>query len=154
MRHTRRGESVLETIGGIVVFLLVVAGVIWFITGKNPIPRVMSGKNPLPPVASGENPLAPSIVGRWDVVRSGTIRGKDVAGYMRFNKDGTFTSTLAFLATTDGKFKVLSGSVVELDFPGVFYGRNKVEFKYKLDKVSLTLQANSHSIDLEFRRVD
>jgi hypothetical protein len=37
MRQTRRGDSVLEFIGGIVV-LLVIGGVIWwFVTGKNPL---------------------------------------------------------------------------------------------------------------------
>jgi len=94
------------------------------------------------------------VVGRWDVVRSGKLKDKDVAGYMRFNKDGTFTSTLLFLATTDGKYKLLSTKVIELDFPGLIYGRNRVEFKYKISGDSLTLEEATRSIDLEFKRVD
>jgi hypothetical protein len=95
-----------------------------------------------------------SIVGRWDVVRSGTQTGSNVAGYMRFNTDGTFTSTLAFLATTDGRYRTMSSTAIELDFPGVIYGRNQVEFLYRLSNDSLSLKDSKLSIDLEFRRVD
>ena len=104
-------------------------------------------------IASDETP----IVGRWDVVRSGQNSGKDVSGYMRFNKDGTFTSTLLFLATTDGKYKFLSTKVIELDFPGVLYGRNKVEFKYLIMGTGNTDTLNlegPNNMDLEFTRVD
>ncbi|MFO0863745.1 MAG: hypothetical protein U0744_03655 [Gemmataceae bacterium] len=94
------------------------------------------------------------IVGRWDVVRSGNRTGKDVAGYMRFEGNGTFTSTLLFLATTDGKYRFVSNRVIELDFPGVIFGRNKSEFVYELRGDSLKLSNTQLSIDLEFKRLD
>lgn len=94
------------------------------------------------------------IVGRWDIVRSGKKGPKEVAGYMRFKADGTFTSTLAFLATDDGKYKFVSSKVIELDFPGVIFGRNKVELKFKIDGDVFTLEEPQRSIDLEFKRVD
>jgi hypothetical protein len=94
------------------------------------------------------------IVGRWDVVRSGKKQAKDVAGHMRFKADGTFTSTLLFLATEDGKYKFISSKVIELDFPGAIFGRNKVEFKYKINGDVLTLEEPQRSLDLEFERID
>lgn len=95
-----------------------------------------------------------TIVGRWDVTRSGKRVGNDVAGYMRFEGNGTFTSTLAFLATTDGKYRFVSNRVIELDFPGVIFGRNKSEFVYELTGETLKLSNTQLSIDLEFKRLD
>jgi len=97
---------------------------------------------------------AQTILGRWDVIRAGTRSGKDVAGHMRFQPDGTFTSTLLFLATTDGKYRFLSNRVVELDFPGVIFGRNKTEFVYEIRGDNLKLSNAQLSIDLEFKRLD
>jgi hypothetical protein len=94
------------------------------------------------------------IVGRWDVIRSGNRTGKDVGGYMRFEGNGTFTSTLAFLATTDGKYRFVSNRVIELDFPGIIFGRNKSEFVYELRGDNLKLSNTQLSIDLEFKRLD
>jgi hypothetical protein len=95
-----------------------------------------------------------AVVGRWDLVRAGKEKATEATAYMRFYKDGTFTSTVLFLTTTDGKYTFLSDKVIELDFPGVFYGRNKVEFKYKLSGDVLTLEEPARSIDLEFKRLD
>jgi len=97
---------------------------------------------------------AQAIVGRWDVTRAGNRTGNDVAGHMRFQANGTFTSTLAFLATTDGKYRFVSNRVVELDFPGVIFGRNKSEFVYELRGDNLKLSNSQLSIDLEFKRLD
>ncbi|MBX9678493.1 MAG: hypothetical protein K2X38_06990 [Gemmataceae bacterium] len=95
-----------------------------------------------------------NIVGRWDVIRAGKRVGNEVAGYMRFEGNGTFTSTLAFLATTDGKYRFVSNRVIELDFPGVIFGRNKSEFVYELRGETLKLSNTQLSIDLEFKRLD
>lgn len=106
----------------------------------------------LVPMGFAQNPQ--QWVGRWDVVRSGKRTGADVAGHMRFQADGSFTSTLAFLATTDGKYRILSNRVIELDFPGILFGRNKSEFVYQFQGDSLTLTNTQLSIDLEFKRLD
>jgi len=97
-----------------------------------------------------------AIVGRWDLVRSGKAKGEDLAGfYMRFTADGTFTSKLGgALSTEDGKYKFVSSKVIELDFPGVIFGRNKDEFKYAIKGDVLTIDEPTGSIDWEFKRVD
>jgi hypothetical protein len=72
------------------------------------------------------------IVGRWDQT------GYDGLKYFRFYSDGTFKE-VAPLGSSTGKYRFLSREVIELDYPGVFYGRNVMEFKYKLtgDKLEL-----------------
>ena len=72
------------------------------------------------------------IVGRWDNALS------DVA-YLRLNDDGTFKD-VALLGSKEGKYRILSGDVIELDWPGTLYGRNTVEIKYKLDGDTLELK--------------
>jgi hypothetical protein len=68
------------------------------------------------------------IVGRWDCPQNGQ--------YLRFNADGTFKLVTTFW-TVEGKYRLLDDGFLELDTPGLIYGRNKVEFKYKLSKDAL-----------------
>jgi hypothetical protein len=97
-----------------------------------------------------------AIVGRWDVVRSGKLKGQDVAGfYMRFNADGTFKSKFGTgLTFDDGKYKFLSGKVIELDIPGVLFGRIKDEYRFTIKDDVLTIDEPMGLIDWEFKRVD
>ena len=53
----------------------------------------------------------------------------------------------------DGKYKFLSDKVLELDVPGIFYGRNKIEVKYTLTKDQLIID-DAVLRDLVFKRVD
>ncbi|MCW3099256.1 MAG: hypothetical protein JWL77_4874 [Chthonomonadaceae bacterium] len=101
-----------------------------------------------------ETPVTPetAIVGRWDVTRSGD--NTNVAGFMRFNPDGTFTSTLAFLAAQDGRYTFKSGQFVELDFPGFFGARSKTEWKVTVSGDSLRLQESQLNLDLSFSKSD
>jgi hypothetical protein len=97
-----------------------------------------------------------TIVGRWNLVSNkGVAVDKKMAGtlYVRFNRDGTWTSTVPFFYTMDGKYKFLSGKVIELDVPGILYGRNKFEVTFTLSKDQLIIDDPTLR-DLEFKRVD
>jgi hypothetical protein len=83
------------------------------------------------------------IVGRWDHPPT------DVA-YVRFYADGTFKS-VALLGTQTGKYRLLGDGVIELDTPGVIYGRNQVEIKYCLSGDTLELKMGGEWI--KFKRV-
>jgi hypothetical protein len=72
------------------------------------------------------------IVGRWDSPSS------DKA-YIRFNADGTFKDVY-LLGSTEGKYRILSKEIIELDTPGALYGRNVSEVKFKLDGDTLELK--------------
>lgn len=72
------------------------------------------------------------IVGRWDhsIVE---------ASYIRFNADGTF-KWVALLNTDEGKYRFLGKEVIEFDTPGIIYGRNQREIKYRLSGDTLELK--------------
>lgn len=72
------------------------------------------------------------IVGRWD-------HPLGDRHYIRFYEDGTFKE-VAPLNSVEGKFRFLSKEVIEFDTPGVFYGRDKMEVKYRLDGDTLELK--------------
>jgi hypothetical protein len=72
------------------------------------------------------------IVGRWD---HPTVE----SNYVRFYADGTFKS-VALLDTAVGKYRLLGDGVIELDTPGIIYGRNQVEIKYRLSGDTLELK--------------
>ena len=72
------------------------------------------------------------ILGRWDHLWSD-------ASYFRFNVDGTFKRS-ALLGTIEGTYRFLSKDVIELNYPGTFYGRNVVEMKYRLIGDTLELK--------------
>jgi hypothetical protein len=76
------------------------------------------------------------IIGRWDNPVSDSA-------YIRFNNDGTFKE-VALLKTTEGTYRFLSKEVMEWRFPGVIYGENIVEIKYRLygDTLELKLLGN------------
>lgn len=65
------------------------------------------------------------LVGRWDQVINQSL-------YIRFQNDGTFKE-VALLASVEGKWRVIQRSVLEIRTPGVLYGENTVELKYKLN---------------------
>jgi hypothetical protein len=95
-----------------------------------------------------------AIVGRWDFVRSGKLE-MPAGFYIRFKANGTFTSKLGgALSTDDGKYKFVSSKIIELDIPGVLYGRAKDEYSYRIDGDVLTINEPTGSIDWEFKRVD
>jgi hypothetical protein len=73
-----------------------------------------------------------AIVGRWDYVSTDTK-------YFRFYADGTFKE-VAPLNSVEGTYRFLSAEVIELDLPGVFYGRRKLEVKYRLSGDNLDLK--------------
>ena len=143
--------------------VILVALISWFGPSANALAqaRISSQVEPLPLAAASIPGLEPipaapgkTFVGRWDVIRSGAKSGSDVGGYMRFKDDGTFTSTVLMLVTTDGKYTVVSSKVIELDFPGGFWGRNKIEFIYQIVNDILTFKGNNNGVDLDFKRVD
>lgn len=72
------------------------------------------------------------IVGRWD---NPVIE----ASYIRFQADGTF-KWVALLDTSAGKYRLLGKEVIEFDTPGVIYGRNQMEVKYRLTGDALELK--------------
>jgi hypothetical protein len=72
------------------------------------------------------------IVGRWDNPISD-------AAYIRFNADGTFKE-VALLGTQTGTYRILGDGVIEFETPGIFYGTNKNEVKYKLNGDTLELK--------------
>jgi hypothetical protein len=72
------------------------------------------------------------IVGRWD-------HPATEASFFRFYEDGTFKQ-VALLDTAEGKYRFLGKEVIEFDTPGLIYGRNKVEIKYRLTKDTLELK--------------
>lgn len=125
-RWRRRGESVLEFLGGIVV-LLVIGGVVWwFVTGKNP--------------------LAPSIVGKWqlDTSSSNTIE---------FFPDGTLRES-ALLRTSNGKYTLLDGGRLKMETEGILWGTNVSTWKYTIngDKLTMTME-NGLAISLNWTRM-
>ncbi len=72
------------------------------------------------------------IVARWDNAVTDNA-------YIRFNDDGTFKE-VTILGTTEGKYCLLSKEAIELDVPGLLYGRNVTEFKYKMSGDTLELK--------------
>jgi len=72
------------------------------------------------------------IVARWDFPTK-----ED--SYFRFNADGTFKAALG-LRTFEGKYRLLGKEVIEFDTPGVIYGRNQEEIKYRLSGDTLELK--------------
>ncbi len=75
-----------------------------------------------------------AIVGRWEhPLTSGS--------YFRFHADGTFRR-VALLDSVGGTYFVLSPGVIALDYPGVLYGRNMVELKYRLHGDTLELNVS------------
>jgi hypothetical protein len=84
---------------------------------------------PAPAVAPAEDVAA--IVGRWD-------HPLVAAAYFRFNADGTFQRA-GLLVSTEGGYRVLPGGVIEFNYPGAFYGRNVVEYRYRLTGEALEL---------------
>jgi hypothetical protein len=114
MRQQRRGESILETLGGLVV-LAVIGGVIWwFVTGRNP--------------------LAPSIVGRWRLDSNST-------NTIEFFPDGTLRES-ALLKNTNGKYTLLDGGRLKMETEGLLWGTNVSTWKYSIsgDRLTLTLE--------------
>ena len=89
---------------------------------------VLAGVAVMPSLAGDEE----DIVGRWD---HPTVE----ASYIRFNADGTY-KWVAVLNQEMGKYRFLGKEVIELDAPGVFYGRNQVEVKYRLAGDTLELK--------------
>jgi hypothetical protein len=71
------------------------------------------------------------LVGRWDQVVNEAL-------YIRFQNDGTFKE-VALLASVEGKYRVIQRSVLEIRTPGVLYGENTAELKYKLDGDNLEI---------------
>jgi hypothetical protein len=67
---------------------------------------------------------AKDLVGRWD-------HNLTDSNYVRFRADGTFTS-VALVGSSEGKYRVLAGGVIELTTPGLIYGYNVGEMKYRL----------------------
>ena len=72
------------------------------------------------------------IVARWD---HPTVE----ASYIRFNADGTF-KWVALLNTAEGNYRFLGKEVIEIDTPGIIYGRNQAEVKYRLSGDTLELR--------------
>jgi hypothetical protein len=64
------------------------------------------------------------LVGRWD-------NPVTDQAYIRFKEDGTFKD-VALLANREGTYRVLEKGVIEIKTPGVLYGTNVGEIKYKL----------------------
>jgi len=72
------------------------------------------------------------IVARWDHPYTD-------GSYIRFYNDVTF-KWVALLNTTEGKYRFLEAGVMEFDTPGVIYGRNVTEVKYRLKGDALELK--------------
>jgi hypothetical protein len=83
------------------------------------------------------------IIGRWDHPT------KDDS-YLRFNDDGTFKA-VAVPRTIEGKYRFLGKEVIEFDTPGIIYGRNKEEIRYRLSGDTLALKIAGEW--LKFKRV-
>jgi hypothetical protein len=83
------------------------------------------------------------IVGRWD----NPVTDKS---YIRFNEDGTF-KWVCLLETSEGKYRFIGKEVIELDTPGVLYGRNQTEIKYRLNGDTLELKIFNEYV--KFKRV-
>lgn len=69
------------------------------------------------------------IVGRWNYCA-------DERCYLRLNADGTF-KLVAVFRTIEGTYRLLDDGYLELDTPGLIYGRNKDEVKYRLTQDAL-----------------
>jgi hypothetical protein len=137
MRAQRRGESILETIGGLVVLAVVVGGIIWYTTGKSPLEWL----------TSGPNPIIPSIVGRWrlDANSSNTIE---------FFSDGTLRET-ALLKTSNGTYVLLSGGRLKTETDGLLWGTNVATWTYTLTSTKLTMTTEGGvGITLNWTRID
>jgi hypothetical protein len=93
-----------------------------------PVPAVQPMPSLLAIALAGDNV---PIVGRWN--HSWTD-----SSYVQFNADGTF-KWVALLRTAQGTWRLLSADTVEMDFPGIFYGRTVVEIKYRLNGNTLEL---------------
>ena len=72
------------------------------------------------------------ILGRWDNPLTD-------AAYIRFSDDGTFKD-VGLLKVTEGTYRFISSEVLEWRFPGVIYGENVVEIKYRLNGDTLELK--------------
>lgn len=92
---------------------------------------------PVPDAAAGRAAPASdaeAIVGRWE-------HPWTAGCYFRFHADGTFRR-VALLDSVGGTYFVLSPGVIALDYPGVLYGRNMVELKYRLHGDTLELNVS------------
>jgi len=78
------------------------------------------------------------IVGRWDHPISDDA-------YIRFYKDGTY-KWVGVLTSVEGKYRFLSEEVIEFDEPGLLYGRNVSEGKYRLSGNTLELRVGGEWI--------
>jgi hypothetical protein len=74
-----------------------------------------------------------AIVGRWN-------HPWGAAAHLDFRSDGTFKLT-GLLASPEGRYRVLPGGMIELDYPGTFYGRNVVKVPYRLSGETLELES-------------
>jgi len=83
------------------------------------------------------------IVARWDHPT------KDDS-YIRFKDDSTFKA-VAVPRTVEGKYRFLGKEVIEFDTPGIIYGRNQEEIKYRLSGDTLELKIAGEWI--KFKRV-
>jgi len=72
------------------------------------------------------------IVGRWD-------HPTKEDSYIRFNDDGTFKAVTVPMKV-EGKYRFLGKDVIEFDTPGIIYGRNQEEIKYRLSGDRLELK--------------
>jgi hypothetical protein len=88
-------------------------------------------KPPAPAVAPAKDREA--IVGRWD-------HPWGWRAYLQFNADGTFKA-VGLLVSPEGRYRVLPGGMIELDYPGTFYGRNVVKLEYRLTGETLELMS-------------
>jgi hypothetical protein len=73
-----------------------------------------------------------AIVGRWN-------HPWGDSAYMRFNADGTF-KWAGWLNSTEGTYRFPSNDVIELTFPGTFYGSNVMTMEYRLFRDTLELK--------------
>jgi hypothetical protein len=100
---------------------------------------VLAGAVAMPALAGDKE----DIVGRWDHPT------KDDA-YIRFNADGTIRAG-APSRMLEGKYRLLGDGVIEFDTPGLIWGRNKEEIKYRLSGDTLELKIAGEW--MKFRRV-
>ncbi len=64
------------------------------------------------------------IVGRWNHPWADSV-------YVRFRDDGTFKD-VSLLGVKEGKYRIVENGVLEIDTPGLVYGRNVTEVKYAI----------------------
>jgi hypothetical protein len=74
-----------------------------------------------------------AIVGRWNHPWSAAV-------HLDFRPDGTVTS-VSLRGKDEGTYRLLPGGMIELDLPGIFYGRNVVKVPYRLTGETLELMS-------------